>query len=489
MQIAASHLLRTALRSGVLIVIGFAMMETWFLDGLVAPYRVHGGSMAGALLGVHRDVVCSDCGYCFSCDSNAASPPARAVCPNCGYARNDLQSTSDVAGDRVLIDRDAFTIRAPRRWEVVALRSTSPPERLIVKRVVGLPGESIDIRHGDVYVNGEIARKDLFAQRALAIMVYDSQFVPTQRPRPPARWRPERTDTGWNADRGVFHHILNRNGQSADWLVYHHWHRLPSASAEQKEGTSPSSQFRESPVTDLCGYNQSRPRREEDVHAVTDLLVSLRVHCSSGGGQFVIRLTDGDQGFEGRLRFIDGRLAGCETVGLKSIPGAAITSLKTNEPAAASRDVPAGHGERLVEASLVDQQFLLAIDGQTVATVPYERAEPVPPSSCPVAIAADGADVTVRNLRLYRDVYYTEPPPLSDGERRPSRTNVGRNEYFVLGDNSAVSEDSRTWPRPGVVDAKLLLGKPLVAIPSAALWPWHGGHFQVPNLLAIRYIH
>jgi signal peptidase I len=58
----------------------------------------------------------------------------------------------------------------------------------------------------------------------------------------------------------------------------------------------------------------------------------------------------------------------------------------------------------------------------------------------------------------------------------------------VLGDNSPVSEDSRTWPGQGVVDAKLLIGKPLAAIPSApvSLWGWR--HFQVPNPLEMRYI-
>ena len=39
-------------------------------------------------------------------------------------------------------------------------------------------------------------------------------------------------------------------------------------------------------------------------------------------------------------------------------------------------------------------------------------------------------------------------------------------EYYVRGDNSPVSEDSRTWPEPGTADAKLLVGKPLVTILS-----------------------
>ena len=65
---------------------------------------------------------------------------------------------------------------------------------------------------------------------------------------------------------------------------------------------------------------------------------------------------------------------------------------------------------------------------------------------------------------------------------------LAADEYFVLGDNSPVSDDSRTWPDRGAVVAKLLVGKPLVAIPSLEVTPWRGWHFQVPNLRGIRYI-
>ena len=146
-------------------------------------------------------------------------------------------------------------------------------------------------------------------------------------------------------------------------------------------------------------------------------------------------------------------------------------------------------GERLVEVSLVDQQFLLAFDGRTVVAWPYDRPEPPPlPPSCPLAIGAQGMEVTVRDLRVYRDVYYTHPigPP---GHRRGGRpVRLAADEYFVLGDNSPISEDSRTWPERGAVDAKLLVGKPLVAIPSVPLSLWGRWHFQVPNPAGIRYI-
>ena len=38
---------------------------------------------------------------------------------------------------------------------------------------------------------------------------------------------------------------------------------------------------------------------------------------------------------------------------------------------------------------------------------------------------------------------------------------LGPMEYFVLGDNSAVSDDSRSWPSGPGLDEKLLVGRPI----------------------------
>jgi signal peptidase I len=48
---------------------------------------------------------------------------------------------------------------------------------------------------------------------------------------------------------------------------------------------------------------------------------------------------------------------------------------------------------------------------------------------------------------------------LRPGDRNECR--LGPTEYFVLGDNGAVSDDSRNWLEGPAVDAKLLVGKAL----------------------------
>ncbi len=57
-----------------------------------------------------------------------------------------------------------------------------------VKRVVGLPGESIRINGGDIFVNGRIVRKSLAEIRAMRILVHDSRFQPQDADRFP-RWQ------------------------------------------------------------------------------------------------------------------------------------------------------------------------------------------------------------------------------------------------------------------------------------------------------------
>jgi signal peptidase I len=59
------------------------------------------------------------------------------------------------AGDVILVDRLSYAIRAPRRWEVVVLRGGDGADGTAsVKRIVGLPGETVEIWEGAVFVDG-----------------------------------------------------------------------------------------------------------------------------------------------------------------------------------------------------------------------------------------------------------------------------------------------------------------------------------------------
>ncbi len=461
--------LRLWVQRFVFLLVAVLVTRTWYVEGLMVPCPVAGGSMAETLLGVHRDVTCDDCGYRFVCGADLQPVSARAVCPNCGYAGNDLDAKPDLAGDRVLIDKPIFQFRRPRRWEVVAFRHPGQASQTLLKRVVGLPGESIQIRHGDVYADGQILRKRLRQQRALAILVHHADYEPSIDPAAAARWQGGE-NSRWRSAGGRF--VCPRGpDQEADddWLEYRHWRRVPGRAGEIREG----------PVTDLCGYNQTRPRREEEVQPVGDLLLSLRLVKTSGRGRLVIRATDGRDEF--RVR-IDPNQRRYEVLrGGRAVPGAA------------GKLPPLSDGVTL-EVSLFDQQFLLAFDGQPVVTIPYDppydptqpRRQPI---SRPLAVGSQGGlEVEIRDLRVYRDVYYTHPIGLRGRWGLDEPVRLGADEYFVLGDNSPISEDSRTWPQGPAVGAKLLVGKPLVVHFPARLLELGRWRFQVPDPGRIRYI-
>lgn len=60
-------------------------------------------------------------------------------------------------GDRIMADKFIYYIRDPQRGEVVVFRAppeADPQERNFVKRVIGLPGDVVEVRDGKVFVNG-----------------------------------------------------------------------------------------------------------------------------------------------------------------------------------------------------------------------------------------------------------------------------------------------------------------------------------------------
>ncbi len=55
--------------------------------------------------------------------------------------------------DRVLVSKFIYRLREPIRGDVVVLRYPRNQERNYIKRVIGLPGETIEIKKGKLYVN------------------------------------------------------------------------------------------------------------------------------------------------------------------------------------------------------------------------------------------------------------------------------------------------------------------------------------------------
>ncbi|KKS23481.1 signal peptidase I [Candidatus Giovannonibacteria bacterium RIFCSPLOWO2_01_FULL_43_160] len=67
-------------------------------------------------------------------------------------------------GEYLIIDELTYELRLPERGEVVVFRYPLNPSEFFIKRVIGLPGEKVEIKNGKITINGlELAEPYLLA--------------------------------------------------------------------------------------------------------------------------------------------------------------------------------------------------------------------------------------------------------------------------------------------------------------------------------------
>ena len=153
-----------------------AMAVIFFRAFILEGYIISTGSMAPHLLGYHKRIQCPDCEYQFTFGTafDQAVPRSQfARCPNCGQNHIDVSKIPRNDGDQLLVFKYAYLNRDPLRWEIVVFLNPNNPTQAYVKRVTGLPGESIEVLDGDVLINGRLSRKPISIQRATRIAVFD----------------------------------------------------------------------------------------------------------------------------------------------------------------------------------------------------------------------------------------------------------------------------------------------------------------------------
>jgi signal peptidase I len=60
-------------------------------------------------------------------------------------------------GDRVLVNRVVYHLREPQRGDVIVFNYPQDPDLVFIKRIVGVPGDLLEVRDGRLYVNGRRA--------------------------------------------------------------------------------------------------------------------------------------------------------------------------------------------------------------------------------------------------------------------------------------------------------------------------------------------
>lgn len=60
------------------------------------------------------------------------------------------------SGELLLVDKISYALRGPKRGEVVVFKNPTSTSQDYIKRIIGLPGETIRIEKGQVFVNDQL---------------------------------------------------------------------------------------------------------------------------------------------------------------------------------------------------------------------------------------------------------------------------------------------------------------------------------------------
>ena len=74
---------------------------------------------------------------------------------NAGVPTSSMVSLID-PGDRLIGFRLAYVFDGPERGDVVIFRYPIDEKQKFIKRVIGLPGETVEIREGKIYIDGSL---------------------------------------------------------------------------------------------------------------------------------------------------------------------------------------------------------------------------------------------------------------------------------------------------------------------------------------------
>jgi len=70
-----------------------------------------------------------------------------------------------VSGEYVIVNRLSYRLGNPRQGDIIVFHYPVNPEEEFIKRVIGLPGDQIEVKNGSVYVNGQILEENYLRAR------------------------------------------------------------------------------------------------------------------------------------------------------------------------------------------------------------------------------------------------------------------------------------------------------------------------------------
>lgn len=440
----------------VVAVILALIIRHFVMEAFVIPT----GSMAPTLLGDHFEVTCSLCSHEFPVGKSeseltprtAGTQPIKAACPLCKHTQSRTMTPPDVVGGhKILVNKFLYAFRKPKRYEVVVFKKPGEPTRNYIKRLVGLPGETLRIVNGDLFVldkegNPERARRPDSVQDAIWIAFHDASFARDPAQLRPPWWKPEGEGKGaWQFGKegsldtdGLWMKCTPR-GEGAAWASF-----IPRINT---------------------AYGYARLDRNGASHdPISDARVRVNV-TGEEGAEVRLAIRETSHGQAARLKRV---VAARFPVGQGSGTYAIEVDGQVQEQATATALTPGRKHE--VTLSYADDRARLQVDGNTVLTWedPFGPDETV---EAEVLISASKAPVVFERTRIDRDIHYIPSNHGSGTDPGVQDVTIPDKAYFCMGDNSPNSLDSRAW---GFVNEGYMIGRAFLIF-----WPAKPKHVRL----------
>lgn len=441
-------------------------------------------------------------------------------------------------GDRIFCSKYNYRFRAPERWEVAVFKFPYETARLIdpehvqesykgqnfVKRVVGLPGESLALSRGDVWVRnvreGEgspyrrVVKPDS-VQRGMWLNVYEESFGDVSLQEFESFWKIIGGSTELRRGGPL---VLAAGGES----VRMDYRPLVPAGSQRDQMVElpgiPDRYVLEQPVQfrcrnaaaegGECGHIftksvwtqniQGRCPRCDSLQDETSVVFYHRRSGLPAVGRYGVNSRYAPQGEYGvKPREADYHLVPDLRVATTAVleKNSTEITLVLREDSRFVQAVLAGDGRVEIqingEASRVENRAVsgirpgrrhtlefyvvegtarLFVDGEMTLEAPVWNDRRVQPRNVPrasgVALVANGGEVRLEKLAIDRDVFYYSGKEYDRGERFAAMSAqgevfVGEESFFPMGDHGPSSYDARSWG-----------GVPLSQLRGPALLVW-----------------
>ncbi len=313
-------------------------------------------------------------------------------------------------GDRILVNKIIYQYQELQRWDVIVFQYPLNQSISFIKRLVGLPGENLSIKNGNIYINEKILRKPPSIQKLLQYSIFDlsknayEEYWITQ-------------EKNWNYSNKELKLVT----EDLSFLTY---------------SKSIVNEFQ--PFQDDYFYNRKNPARiVGGSHRVGEIELDFSV-LPKKNGTVVSQLRSGN--FRWMLELscdpkqsshIFQYLGESTEPSLDIVSPIFLSSLQISH-------IRFQNFDEMLEV-FVNQEKIFELDYalplKESSNITYEVS---------IKLGGKSGEFVFSNIRLYRDIYYSAQRYLWSGVEN---WQIPSGCYFVLGDNSSDSVDSREWSK------------------------------------------